>query len=138
MKGILLISHGKMAEGTVNTCNFVMGESLTQLDSCCLEDGEAPEHYGKRLKEKLESVDSGDGVIVFCDLYGGTPCKEAIVLINEKNDLIAGMNFPMILEALTERISGDVKIDDILAVARTNISNVKSSINAVQFDEGDE
>lgn len=138
MKGILLISHGKMAEGTADTCRFIMGDSLAQLDSCCLETGEAPEHYGERLKEKIASVDTGDGVLIFCDLYGGTPCKEAILLLNDKLDLVAGMNFPIILEALTDRLSGDVSVSDLIESSKASIVDVKDAIRQISFSEGDE
>lgn len=138
MKGILLVSHGKMAEGIADTCKFIMGDSLTQLESCCLEQGESPEHYGTRLKEKLLSVDTGDGVIVFCDLYGGTPCKEVILQLNEKIDLISGMNFPLVLETMTNRISENIDIDELVSKASNSIVDVKKSIAQMQCQDEDE
>lgn len=138
MKGIVLISHGRMAEGLADTCRFVMGDSLGQLAYCGLETGESPEHYGSRLEEKIREVDTGDGVIIFCDLYGGTPCKEAILRLNEQTDLIAGMNFPILLEALTQRIGGNPDIPEMINSASGSIVDVKKMMAQVSFSDEDE
>lgn len=139
MKGILFISHGKLAEGMVDTCKFVMGESIEQLDYCCLEQGESPESYGKRLSDAIQRIDSGEGVVVVADLFGGTPCIQTILKLTDKIELIAGMNFPLALEILTTRMSPDpIDIDCVIEKSRANISNVKKAINTVNSFEDDE
>ena len=139
MKGIVLISHGEMAKGIADTCRFIMGNSLAQLDYCCLQMGESPESYGHRLREIIAHTDTGDGVYVFADLYGGTPCNQAIMQLNESIDLIAGVNLPLLMEVMTARLSDDpMDVSQIIERARVNLLDVRAAIaNVVQL-EGDE
>ena len=139
MKGIVLISHGEMAKGLADTCRFIMGSSLAQLEYCCLLMGESPESYGARLHKAITDADSGDGVYVFADLYGGTPCNQAIMQLNDGIELLAGVNLPILLEVMTARLSDDsADTEQIIEKARMNLLDVRKAIASVTAQEGDE
>lgn len=137
MKGILAISHGTMAEGLLDTARFVLGDGIEQVGSCCLEEGESPDHFGQRLSEKLRALDTGDGVIVVADLFGGTPCNQAIMQLREGVDLIAGINFPTLMELLMSRLSGEADLSSIIATGQQSLVDVRESL-AQTDTEGDE
>lgn len=138
MKGIVLISHGDMAKGMAQSATLFLGDSIPQLTYCCLQQEDAPEAFAERLESAVRQVDSGEGVVLLADLFGGTPCNQAIVRLKENTELIAGMNFPMLLELLTGRMGGETDIDALVESGRNAIMNGKAALAAGMGDEEDD
>ena len=105
MIGVLLISHGNMASGIKSSLNMFFGDGIPQLDSLCLSENTSPESFGEEIGNKIKELDTGDGVVVFADLIGGTPCNQAFRYISSKVVLIGGMNLPVIMEFLGQRLN---------------------------------
>ena len=103
MVGILLVSHGAMAEGMRDSLTMFFGEHLEQLDTMRLRMDTNADEFGIEMAKKVEALDSGDGVIIFADVLGGTPCNQAMRLVSDRVHLITGMNLPMLMEFLTKR-----------------------------------
>ncbi len=124
MKGILLASHGPLAKGMFETSQLFMGTEIPQYDYLCLEATDAAEDFGAKIKKKAEQLDSGEGVIIFVDLLGGTPYNQScLLLVNpEKVQLISGMNLSMVLEQLGNRLSD---VYDFDALVQTGIDGIK-------------
>jgi PTS system mannose-specific IIA component len=59
-----------------------------------------------RLGEAVHRVDSGEGVLVLTDMFGGTPANLALTFLDEKLEVITGVNLPMILKLTTARADG--------------------------------
>ena len=52
-------------------------------------------------------MDTGDGVLVLADLFGGSPCQQSVALCQQKNlEVITGFNLPMLIKAGTLRNEG--------------------------------
>jgi len=107
MKGIVLTSHGPMAQGVLETSKLFFGEQK-QLVSRCLEANMNPEEFDNTLKEAIKEVDEGDGVIVMCDLLFGSPCNSMMRILaedpaNDKISVLTGLNLAMLLQALATR-----------------------------------
>lgn len=105
MVGVLLISHGNMASGIKSSLNMFFGNEIPQLDTLCLSENTNPESFGEEIGNKIKELDTGDGVVVFADLIGGTPCNQAFRYISSKVVLIGGMNLPIIMEFLGHRLN---------------------------------
>lgn len=104
MVGVLLISHGNMASGIKSSLNMFFGDEIPQLDTLCLSENTNPESFGEEIGNKIKELDTGDGVVIFADLIGGTPCNQAFRYISSKVVLIGGMNLPVIMEFLGHRL----------------------------------
>ena len=118
MKGVLLISHGILAEGMKKTTEIFFGENIAQFDALCLDVTETAESYRERLIKKVDELDSGEGVIVIADLFGGTPCNQCVFLDPSKAKVITGMSLPMVMECLAARegeFDGDMFVEGIKA-----------------------
>ena len=102
MIGILLMSHGKMAEGMLDSCQLFFGENIPQLKALCLAKEESVEGFDSRIREALTTLEEGQGVLVLCDLLGGTPANRCVSLLNEglKIRVVTGMNLGMLIEVL--------------------------------------
>lgn len=103
MIGSVIISHGKMAEGIRDSVSMFYGEKVEQLEVLELAPDMSAEEFSRLLSEAIRRTDSGDGVLVFADLYGGTPCNQMLKFLREDVVLITGMNLPVILEFLGDR-----------------------------------
>ena len=98
MKGILLISHGPLAEGMLKTAEIFFGENIPQMKAVVLNTQDDPEDFRGRLQEAVKEVDTGEGVLVFADLLGGTPCNQSAFVLDEQITVLTGMNLPMVME----------------------------------------
>ena len=110
MKGIILASHGRLAEGLLDTLTIFSGEPQ-QIRALCLLPGEEITDFMKTLEDAIQEVDTGDGVVIFCDLRFGSPCNCSARLLQdpvyaEKISVITGMNLCMVLEYIGSREAG--------------------------------
>lgn len=110
MKGILLASHGRLAEGLLDTLNIFSGEPQ-QIKALCLLPGEEITDFMEKLKTAIQDVDTGDGVVIFCDLLFGSPCNCSARLLQDtayegRISVITGMNLCMVLEYIGSREAG--------------------------------
>lgn len=109
MKGIILASHGHLAEGMLDTLQMFCGD-IPQIETICLLPEEDVLEYTEKLKTAAKHIDTGDGVVIFCDLLFGSPCNCSARLLKEEKDwklhVITGMNLAMVLEFVNARESG--------------------------------
>jgi PTS system mannose-specific IIA component len=103
MVGLVVASHGRLADELVATAEQIVG-TLPAIATCSIEPGASPEAIREQLHTAVDSVDSGEGVIVLADLFGGTPCKESLMLCADRAlEVVAGVNLPMLLKASSLR-----------------------------------
>lgn len=107
MIGILLMSHGKFAEGALDSLNLFMGGSLEKVEALCLGYGDKPEEYEEKIKEAIARLDDGSGVIGLCDLAGGTPGNICTKLINDRFKVALGFNIGVGLELVGKRFGAN-------------------------------
>lgn len=124
MKGIILASHGSIAKGMFKTSHLFMGDEIPQYTYLSLHKEDSAESFGEELEKKIQEVDTGDGVIVFVDLLGGTPYNQACLRMSGKVQIIAGMNVSMILELLGNREENENNIFHLIEVGKDGIVDV--------------
>lgn len=133
MKGIVLLSHGPMAKGVFETTQWFFGKEIEQFDYLCLQEDDQQADFINNIKDKIAKTDTGEGVILFADLYGGTPCNSCIDLMSERVQLITGMNLTIILELLGNRLSGQYNITELIETGKQGLVHVNS--NHVDLDD---
>jgi len=128
MLGIVLVSHGNMASGMVDSARMLFGETgLTQVRPVSLFPEDSMETLDEKLTAAVEEVDSGEGVIILVDLLGGSPCNRAAYKVPEVIQVIAGMNLPLLIELLGLRMGGnDIDINSLISVASDGIVNLNT------------
>lgn len=134
MKGIIVTSHGDMAQGLLETSKLFFGEQ-PQMKAFCLQATDNPDDFVEVLRKGIEEVDTGDGVIVFCDMLFGSPCNCLARIIgadleNDKIEVITGMNLAMILQILATREAGEVNVQELLDAGIQGITNLKEVLKA--------
>lgn len=107
MVGIVLASHGKFAEGILQSGSMIIGEQ-ENVAAVTLLPSEGPDDIRKKMEDAIADFDSDEEVLFLVDLWGGTPFNQANTLFEEKKDkwaIVAGLNLPMLIEAYTSRFS---------------------------------
>lgn len=127
MKGILIASHGNFAKGIYETTQmfFANQENFSYI---CMDGTSEIDVFLEDVKKKIEELDTGEGVIVLCDLLYGTPCNTVARILNDKIDLILGLNLPLVLEILGARLCGNIDLDSMVDIGKSGICNYKKLI----------
>lgn len=102
MIGIVIVSHGKFAEGLKNAVTMITGDQ-PYLETVSLESGDNMDEFKQRIGDAIHKADNGDGCMVFTDLFGASPANSAAYWTNEKVQVITGANLPMVLEFIAQR-----------------------------------
>ncbi len=112
MIGMILVTHGHLAEEFVHAMEHVVGQQR-DVATVCIGPHDDMEARRKEIARAIKQVDSGSGAVILTDLFGGTPSNLAISLLKPgKIEVIAGINLPMLI-----RLAGARKDMDIAAAA---------------------
>lgn len=116
MIGLVLVTHGRLAEEFVVAMEHVVGPQ-ERIAPICIGPDDDMESRRADIAAAIKSVDSGRGVIVLSDLFGGTPSNLAISLMEAgRIEVIAGINLPMLIRLGSARKT--MKVTDAVAAAR--------------------
>ncbi|MGA8033583.1 MAG: PTS sugar transporter subunit IIA [Casimicrobiaceae bacterium] len=104
MIGVLIVAHGTLGESLVNALTHVLGSRPVQLRILSITATDDPAAVLPKARDAVAALDTGEGVAVFCDIYGATPCNLAIKLaVPGRVEVITGVNLPMLVRAFTYR-----------------------------------
>jgi len=108
MIGLILVTHGRLAEEFVHAMQHVVGRQEA-IATVCIGPNDDMERRRKEIAEAIRAVDSGAGAIILTDLFGGTPSNLAISLMEAgRVEVIAGINLPMLIRLAGARKSMNV------------------------------
>ncbi len=106
MVGLLIVAHGNLGQSLIDCAGYVLGstpERLAALDLMAFGDCDSMLVTAAR---QLAELDEGDGVLVLTDIYGATPSNTVCRLVDVgRIEVVAGVNLPMVLKAITYRAS---------------------------------
>ncbi len=107
MIGIVLVAHEHIGEAMLGAVEHVLGPQalMAALGIGADTDIQADISKGQeRLHTLIKRCDAGDGVLLFADMFGGTPCNLALSSIEKGNvEVVSGFNLPMLIKAATLR-----------------------------------
>lgn len=107
MVGIILASHGKFANGILQSGSMIFGEQQN-VAAVTLMPSEGPDDVRAKMEAAIATFENQDEVLFLVDLWGGTPFNQANNLLEAHKDkwaIVAGMNLPMVIEAYASRFS---------------------------------
>ena len=116
MIGLILVTHGNLAVEFVNAMQHVVGRQEA-VATVCIGPNDDAEARRREIADAVKAVDSGQGVIILTDLFGGTPSNLAISLMQAgKVEVIAGINLPMLIRLAKARVC--MSVQDAAIAAR--------------------
>ncbi len=108
MIGLVLVTHGKLADEFIAAAEHVVGPQ-EGVRAICIGSDDNMEERRKDILQAVEDVDSGSGVILLTDMFGGTPSNLAISTMDKANvEVIAGVNLPMLIKIASMRDTDDL------------------------------
>ncbi|MBN9242363.1 MAG: PTS sugar transporter subunit IIA [Mesorhizobium sp.] len=133
MIGLVLVTHGQLATEFRHAVEHVVGPQ-ENFETVAIGADDDMEQRRRDIVEAVARVDTGSGVIVLTDMFGGTPSNLAIsVMESGRVEVIAGMNLPMLIKLSSVR-KGDnmsVALEEAQAAGRKYI-NVASQLLATK------
>ena len=103
MIGLVLVSHGRLADELFNALVHVVGPQQ-QVEVVGIEPEDDGDQRRQDILACIRRVDSGDGVIVVTDMFGGTPSNLAISAMDDGQiEVLAGANLPMLIKLASVR-----------------------------------
>lgn len=116
MIGIVIVSHADLAKQFVLAIEHVVGKQKN-LTYVCIHPKDDMEKKRKEIIKNIKTVDSGKGVIITTDMFGGTPSNLAISnLESGKVEVIAGVNLPMLVKMISDREK--IKLEELVKVSQ--------------------
>ena len=116
MIGLILVTHGTLANEFVVAMEHVVGPQK-QIATVCIGPRDNMGQRRKEIAKAVKAVDTGEGVIILSDLFGGTPSNLSISLLDAgKVEVIAGVNLPMLIRLESAR--KNMSVTDAVAAAR--------------------
>jgi len=129
MIGLVLVTHGQLAEEFRRAVEHVVGPQQ-QFETVSIGADDDMEQRRRDIVEAVEQADSGQGVVILTDMFGGTPSNLAIsVMAPGRIEVIAGVNLPMLIKLSSVRKTGDMAaaLDEAQVAGRKYI-NVASQL----------
>ena len=102
MVGLVVATHGQLAEELIRTASGIVGP-LERCEALSISASSSMEEARERLRQAIERVDGGEGVLILTDMFGGTPANLALTFLDDRIEVVTGVNLPMLLKLATGR-----------------------------------
>ena len=103
MIGMVLVTHGRLAEELIAALEHVVGAQVN-ISAICIGPDDDMEQRRVQILDCVERAEEGNGVILLTDMFGGTPSNLAISIMENANvEVIAGVNLPMLIKLASVR-----------------------------------
>lgn len=124
MIGLVIVTHGRLAVELISAMEHVVGPQQNVVP-ICIGPEDNMEQRRQDILAAVKQVDTGAGVIVCTDMFGGTPSNLAISIMELTGaEVIAGVNLPMLVKLARLRTDKDVRaaVNSACEAARKYIS----------------
>ena len=103
MIGLVIVTHGRLAEEFVSAMEHVVGPQAA-VRAVCIGPEDDMERRRADIVAAARAVDDGSGVVLLTDMFGGTPSNLSISVMNGKSvEVVAGINLPMLIKLASVR-----------------------------------
>ncbi len=103
MIGVVLVTHGRLAEEFIEALEHVVGPQKN-MAAVCIGPEDDMERRRHEILDRVAKADEGEGVVLLTDMFGGTPSNLAISVLDQgRVEVIAGVNLPMLIKLASLR-----------------------------------
>ena len=109
MIGGIIVSHGKLAEELLNALSIILGE-VVNMEAISIGWYDDVEDSKRKINQSLKRVDQKNGVLIFTDMFGGTPSNLSFSFLKDNTiEIITGVNLPMLIKFVSLQRSNNLK-----------------------------
>ena len=116
MIGLVLVTHGRLASEFRSALEHVMGPQ-SQIETITIGPDDDIEQRRDDIVASVAAVNTGHGVVILTDMFGGTPSNLAIsVMTSPDIEVVAGINLPMLVKLA--KVREERTLPDAIAMAQ--------------------
>jgi PTS system mannose-specific IIA component len=116
MIGALVVTHGHLGQELVAAAEMIVGE-ISHIRAISIGWHDDVNEAQKDIEKRITEVESGKGVLILTDMFGGTPSNIAFALHEPgKIDIVTGVNLPMIIKIVSQKESDT--LDSLARIVR--------------------
>ncbi len=110
MTGILIVTHADLGNALIEAVEFILDTKIENIFFISIDIKEDVDSLHKKIKQGIKKVrKKGCGVIIFTDMFGGTPSNLSYSFLKEGDvEVISGVNLPILLKAVSIRDKMDI------------------------------
>ncbi len=134
MIGGIIVSHGKLAEELLNALTIILGEAVN-IEAISIGWYDDVEESKKKINQSLKKVDQKNGVVIFTDMFGGTPSNLSFSFLRDNHvEIITGVNLPMLIKFVSLQRSNNLKevTRKVIEQGKKNIHLASALLNSKQ------
>jgi PTS system mannose-specific IIA component len=106
MIGVLLVTHGKLAE-ELRAAALTIQPEISRIVAVSLEWNQTGDDARDRIAKGLQEADEGEGAVILTDMFGGTPTNLTLSFLKrDRVEIVTGLNLPMVLKCAALQKSG--------------------------------
>lgn len=139
MIGVLIAAHGMLAKELLETAEKIIGRQAN-VAVLSTSDSRRRQELKSDVVRLIDSLDSGEGVLVLVDSPGGTPANICLEAVHNRADVqvVSGVNLPMMMSLVDRRQGLSIKelALESLSAGRQTIRNLTDDINASVKTDG--
>ena len=126
MIGILLVTHGEIGKSLIDCAAHILDKYPVSVESVAINSKNDLNYYSNIIAQKIQELESGNGVLIMTDIYGATPCNLLNkFIVKEKVEVVAGINLPMLIKAISDRKDNlRLLTNDSIECAKKNIKKI--------------
>jgi PTS system mannose-specific IIA component len=102
MVGLVIVCHEDMGEELVRAAEMIVGR-IEAVETVGVKQDSAPETLRDRIQGAIKKVDRKKGVMLFTDMFGGTPSNIALAFLGDSVEVVSGVNLSMIIKFANHR-----------------------------------
>jgi mannose PTS system EIIA component len=131
MVGLVIVCHEDMGAELIRAAEMIVGR-IEAVESVSVKQESAPETLRDRIQNAIKNVDRKKGVMLFTDMFGGTPSNIALAFLGDSVEVVSGVNLSMVIKFANHR---DEKTLQELAILAQEAAR-KSIVIASQMLKG--
>src|ERR1700740_3360539 len=106
MIGVLLVTHGKLAE-ELRAAALTIQPEISRIVAVSLEWNQTGDDARDRIAKGLQEADEGEGAVILTDMFGATPTNLTLSFLKkDRVEIVTGLNLPMVLKCASLQGSG--------------------------------
>src|SRR6202171_4963347 len=111
MIGILLVTHGRLAE-ELKAAALTIQPDISRMVAVALEWNQTGEDARERIAQGISQADEGEGTVILTDMFGGTPTNLTLSFLQkDRVEIVTGVNLPMVLKCVALQRSGKAVVE---------------------------
>ncbi len=99
--GVVIVTHYQLGEQFLQALRLIVPDA-PEFHSVSVAPDQPVDELRSAIGARLSEADSGDGVLVLTDMFGGTPSNMSLSFLADHHvEIVTGVNLPMLIKLAT-------------------------------------